>query len=736
MKKIVLSLLLGLALLVPSTAFAATCAPVTIKGYTYTPKLNNGTCTFYNLGILEKAQIRTTLGNSGNSYNYDGYDPSGNYVINPSLNPTTPPPGTTPRPGGSGSPSGIGNPATPPPGGSSLNDAPCPPSIDGSLDGSPCAQEAAAAEAEARRVEELTRAGDALGCGQAGEFGGAMSNALDNALKGLIGSVIGQVKGKVGDLINEIGAKAGPLKPLVDFAAKKILPELDKQLNKLGESLVKELGLGDTISNVGKALGVDAAGIAGALGVNIPGVPGVGAAAVPVNVIGNVESKVNNINTVTEQNRDFLKEIKNATGNSVYVTCVLNPAVAKARNELIKQQVKANAEWVREGNNGNPIFVQELGAEIQRQEDVAAKRLIEEKTAPICSTFRPAVQRIATTQWTRPNDYGKDVQCPTTSGGGRTSSGQTEVDTWLRNVFDLRSGPGYVVLKTQEVIDQTKAGIVRSSVVEYTKNEGFYNKCREDRENGVGEYCLNGVIVTHGAAHAAAVNNVLNLGNQQLVEADEIGELIDTLMQELQQFAFENLEGLLGLASDKEGGSYVDELTGSTNDDSLQQLQGILSSDIRGALTTEQAYLAALKLVIGDLETARTSYTEVISCYQPLTTAGSPTITATAAREVVDLASSTIRSALNPQLSELYIEQANSETSIEELTTLLDQSQSVLTLAESVTVSNSFTALKESGIMHNATDLEYLVQGLEASANTIETLLQDARLKLVACKGT
>ncbi|MCL9972196.1 MAG: hypothetical protein NBV63_02200, partial [Candidatus Pacebacteria bacterium] len=588
-----------------------------------------------------------------------------------------------------------------------------PPPIDSSLEGSPEYAAGAAADATARRVEELTKAGDSLGCGQAGEFGGAMSNALDNALKGLIGSVIGQVKGKVGDLINEIGAKAGPLKPLVDFAAKKILPELDKQLNKLGESLVKELGLGDTLSGVGKALGVDLGGIAGALGVSIPGlgalpIPGIGGGvAVPVSEIGDALSKIKNIDKTTTINEDHLNQIKQAEKNGIYVTCVLNPAVAKARNELIKQQIKAKAEWVREGNNGNPIFVQNLGADMRAAQEAAAKQLIEEGTAPICSSFRPAVQRIATTQWTRPNDYGKSVQCAQATGGSQ-QNGQKNVDTWWRNLFDLGNSPNYVVLKTQEHVREVEARIALTSVIEYTKNEGFYNKCREDRANNVGEYCLDGTIVTHGAAHAEALNNVLDLGNQQLVEADEIGELIDTMMQELQQFAFENLEGLLGLASDKEGGSYVDELTGSTNDDSLSQLQGILSSDIRGALTTEQAYLDALKLVIGDLEAARTSYTEVISCYQPLTTAGSPTITATTAREVVDLASTTIRSALTPQLSELYIEQANSETSIEELTSLLDQAESVLTLSESATVSNSFTALKESGLMHNATDLEYL----------------------------
>jgi len=618
-------------------------------------------------------------------------------------------------------------------------DYPTTASFDPALAGNPEQEARATEDATARRVEELTKAGDSLGCGQAGEFGGAMSNALDNALKGLIGSVIGQVKGKVGDLINEIGAKAGPLRPLVDFAARKILPELDKQLNKLGESLVKDLGLGDTLSGVGKALGVDLGGVASALGVSIPGlgalpIPGIGGGlAVPVVESGKQLSEIETINKLTKIIEEHSNKIKQATGNSTYVTCVLNPAFAEARNGVIEELSKAQLEWVTQGNDGNPIFVQNLPAQISQNVDANIKSFIEKRTAPICSSFRQDVQRIITTQWMHSKNYGARVQCAGARNGEQPGVGVPSVTTWWGNLFKSSNSPIGVLLESQDKLNQIAADTTVVDTIEYNKNQGFYNKCQP--KEGSREYDLNCIIATHGTTHAEALNNVLDLGNQQLVQADEIGELITELMQGLQGFAFQNLEGLLGLAGNEEGGSYLDELVGSNTDDSLSKLQGVLASDIRGALTTEQAYLAALELVIKDLETARTSYTEVISCYQPLTTAGSPTITATTAREVVDLASTTIRSALTPQLSELYIEQANSETSIEELTSLLDQAQSVLTLTESVTVSNSFTALKESGLMHNATDLEYLVQGLDASANTIETLLQDARLKLTACKG-
>jgi hypothetical protein len=297
-------------------------------------------------------------------------------------------------------------------------------------------------------------------------------------------------------------------------------------------------------------------------------------------------------------------------------------------------------------------------------------------------------------QWTYGNNYGKQSQCNAT---GETESEMAKkvpsVQAWADTLFDLNNKPIYQVFVLGDETRKIQSQIAINSGVEYVKNEGYYNKCRTDREAGVGNYCLNGVVVAHGSQIKESIDNTLNIPNEQLIAADEIGELIDSLMQGLEQFAFQNIDGLLGLAGD-EGGSYVDELSGNgASSGATDSLQGILATDISGSLETERAYYELLTLLITDLESAKASYAEVRACYEPLTTTGKGAITPAAARDIVDLASSTITTALTPQLNDLYIERSNSETSMAELENLLDAAQSAFTLEDSLTASHSFTAL-------------------------------------------
>lgn len=633
-----------------------------------------------------------------------------------------------------------------------------------------------------QQASALTEAGDMLGCGSAGEFGGAISGILDNALKGLVGSVVGQATGRLRELLGSVASHAGPLAPLLNRAIDSVIGRVEQTLTQLGESAIssvsESLGLGpDPVSGVARALGLNPSSALSSLGINVAGsAAGLGAGlaaglaggavSVPVDVVGRhvaLQQSISDYSVRIEGRLDIIEQIQR---NDIYVTCVLDPTVSEIRNQLLEHKSAAMLEWNQSGNEGLPVFVQHRNTDITNTTEFRARQLIEDRTAGICSNVRADVQRIALNQWVYERDYGKQVQCSATGAVAAERGRQVpDVDVWWECLFDLNCSDQHVLYRTRDELNKIAAETALTHTIEYVKNEGYYNRCREDRDAGVGAFCLDGHVVAHGSQIKESIDNTLNIANQQLVAADEIGELIDSLMQGLEQFIFENIDGFLGFAleagssereyqgeeaapgeegytSEEEGGSYVEELVreeeggGGGEGGATDSFRGILASDIRGALETERAYFELLDLVITDLEAVQQGQGEVRACYVPIATSGSATVSATTARDIVNLASSTVATVVRPQLTELYIEARNSETSIAELLNLLDAAESALTIAETVTVSNSFTALKESGLMHNATDLEHLVRSVESSAIVIETLMQEARIKLAVCRGT
>ena len=103
--------------------------------------------------------------------------------------------------------------------------------------------------------------------------------------------------------------------------------------------------------------------------------------------------------------------------------------------------------------------------------------------------------------------------------------------------------------------------------------------------------------------------------------------------------------------------------------------------------------------------------------------------------DAINQASTTITTAINPQLAEFQRQLSDSEGSIAELQSLAQESQTALSISDINQVSLAYTNLKNSGLLHNATDLQYLMNGIQAGAQAIEAILQDATIKLAICKA-
>lgn len=607
------------------------------------------------------------------------------------------------------------------------------------------------------QLEELTRRGDMLGCAGEGEFGGSVANSLQSALErglqGLLGQAVGQLSGQAQDFINQIASKAGPLGPLVQKLGSQGLSFLQGKADQLLGSLVNQVSgeVGQALSGVAQALSVDvgsaAAGVlgqgaAGALGGVVGGIAGgVGlGAAVPTTEIGELRSRAISIDQFAKSIDAHQDIIEQTQLNDAYVRCVVNPQIAKTKNALIALGVRNYIDYVNGGGfEGQSAFTTNINARVHGGQQDVVKDIVDNQTAGICSPYRPDVQKLLLLRYQYQDNYGKQSQCNTATAQASQDGAQTRSDLANR-AFNIENDGIYQFFVGNQTLKSTQADYTFVEFGNYIKNEGAkdYTRCDDDGQIPPNGYCAGGGYTTsvHGAQIAHALTNKLQLADQQLVEADEMQELVDALSQNLLSVAFQGINGLLGLSQSSGGqGSYLDDLVGQNVNDATNVAGNVLLSDLSGALATESTYLTALDLTIGDLANARTSYTSVIACYKPLTTSGNGTISAAVAAAVVAHASTTITTIIVPELSLLEQDRALSESAINQLAILADRASLALTVQEINDISAAYSALKASGAVHTATDLNYLLTGIESGAVALETLLQDSSIKLAVCQA-
>jgi hypothetical protein len=225
--------------------------------------------------------------------------------------------------------------------------------------------------------------------------------------------------------------------------------------------------------------------------------------------------------------------------------------------------------------------------------------------------------------------------------------------------------------------------------------------------------------------------------NQQLLTGDEIGEILDSLMYSIQQVVFQSIDGLFSLSerSSSGRGSYLDRMVGQDAQASTDTAQNTLAADIQGSAHIERAYGDTLKLVANDLGRARDTYVQAVACYQPLVNGGSLNVSSQMAIDAVAHASSTIRATITPQLTSLTRQTADSDSAVSMLEALRVRAQNATTIPAITQVTNEYNQLLSSGLVHNATDVQYLENDLIPLAQVLEQLFLEANTMLRICRG-
>ncbi|MEK7063318.1 MAG: hypothetical protein AAB955_01340 [Patescibacteria group bacterium] len=578
-------------------------------------------------------------------------------------------------------------------------------------------------------LNAIAQTGEQIGCQNNGSFGGSLANALGASLQQ---AIPGLIRNKLGGLINKFASQAGPFGPLVQKLGQIGLDKLSSfAQQKIGELFSS--GLTNALPGVAGAIGNSAGAVASELFGGAAGAAGL--ARVPV-IASDTDTRLDKYGTKIDKNT---LATQHAAEVLAYKECVADPLYAKVRNLAIATITRSIIQWINTGFEGGPVFVQNLRQFLREGTRAVTEDFIDNQLAGICSPYRQDIQTILLTQYQYEENFGRRTQCSVTPDEIALQHGEEwSVDALIKSINSTGNSQRDALLEALNEAESQQGAHASQVKLDYLTTGGFNAgseiRCSEgDSEVPVGGYCdgNTGLVVTPGVLIKDKTSHTLGLADEQLLNSDEIGEMIDALMQSLTQVAFDGIDGLLGLSKDQGGGrgSYLDSVVGQGTENSVGTAQNVMGSDIQGAIAIEEAYAGILDDAIKDLGDIKKTYADLVSCAQPKASLN-PLMA-----EYATHASTTVTTIVDPQIIHLTNLLNDAEDALDRLAVLYTESQSALTPQDIVANNTELNALISSGIIHTATDLNFLENDLYVAATALQVLYLDAAEKLAICRA-
>jgi len=235
--------------------------------------------------------------------------------------------------------------------------------------------------------------------------------------------------------------------------------------------------------------------------------------------------------------------------------------------QVVSVMIRSLINWVNSGFQGSPAFLQDLKQHLLGIADRAAGEFIKSLGGIgefICSPFRLDVQVALSQSYARArtNMPSGPTEGMCTLSGIESNiekflSGTVEsMDQWLKVTSNPQNTPYGAILEAQNKLNITLRNAAGQEIKMLEFNQGFLSRKVCEGVNGTpsaeGQNCK---ITTPGQVIAAQLNKALGAGQDALIEADEINELIGALMNQLLTKALQGVNGLLGLGGNS---SYTD----------------------------------------------------------------------------------------------------------------------------------------------------------------------------------
>ena len=313
-------------------------------------------------------------------------------------------------------------------------------------------------------------------------------------------------------------------------------------------------------------------------------------------------SKANTVFNSISQNLQSISTMKDTT---------LDPIAYAIAKMLLKNMTQSILNWINSGFQGNPAFVTDLKQMLLDQADAIAGDFIYNDPALnlLCSPFQLDVKiALATTYQERTYGNFSEAQCTLSDVSENMQSflagDSFDPASWFEVTQNPANTPTGAYLAAEQELYARIADAQGNTIKNLDWGQGFlpFKVCSDtDVANGTQKNCT---ITTPGKVIADQVNQSLNAGQEALITADEINEIIGALFAQLAQQAITGVNGLLGLGGNS---GFNDNRFGPNNDQSYlealkdENMPGGVENPLIEAVAREEKHIELQNQVISEI---------------------------------------------------------------------------------------------------------------------------------------
>lgn len=289
---------------------------------------------------------------------------------------------------------------------------------------------------------------------------------------------------------------------------------------------------------------------------------------------------------------------------------------------VLKSMTQSLLNWINSGFQGSPAFVSDLKQFIRDRIDTVVGEYIYNDPALnfLCSPFQLDVKIALATEYQQEAHDGTEAQCTlsqvTDNIEGFLSGQSFDPAAWFEVTQNPSNTPTGALLEARGEMYARIVDEEGRTINELEWGDGFlsFKVCADtDVASGAQTDCD---IVTPGQVIADQINKSLGAGQDALIEADEINEIIGALFAQLAQQAITGIYGLLGLGG---GTGYSDNRFGDGSQSYLDALgeegtgsEGV-DNPLETAITRQEEYLDLNNEIIDQVNNIETYYNTVAS---------------------------------------------------------------------------------------------------------------------------
>lgn len=290
----------------------------------------------------------------------------------------------------------------------------------------------------------------------------------------------------------------------------------------------------------------------------------------------------------------------------------LDPIAHALAKMILKSMTQSILNWINSGFQGSPAFVTDLKQFLLDQADAVVGDFIYNDPSLnfLCSPFQLDVKiALATTYQERSHEgFASESQCTLTGAvdniQGFLNGDSFDPANWFEVTQNPINTPTGAYLAAEGEMMARIADAEGNTVQELEWGQGFlsFKVCSDtDVASGAQTDCD---ITTPGQVIADQINKSLGAGQDALIEADEINEIIGAFFAQLAKMAITGVGGLLGLSGG--GGGYTSP-DGTQYDSYLDALgqegteAGAVENPIEPAVRREEEHIELQNIVVAEI---------------------------------------------------------------------------------------------------------------------------------------